>query len=156
MGAGGDEQLVIALAQASFQQHLFGFTVQAHGGYAPEPLYAIGGGEVRPGKVQPLQAPLFGEVLVENAAGIDMVILGDQRDLPVPVQPPQLAHGVDARGGSAEYHVFHACTSTSVMACMGHFSTHMGLGVTPSSLRWTHMLHFMISFCRMLSYFRIP
>ena len=156
MRAGGDEKLVIAQDLAAIQDDLLFLQFETDGLAAAQPVHMVERLEIRLGEVQALQGPLAAQVLVQDAAGIDIFILGYEDDLALLVKFAQLAHGVDAGGGGAEDHVSHLSTSTSVMACMGHFSTHMGFGVLPSVLRCTHILHFMISLCPMESYFRMP
>ena len=157
VGAGGDEELVIALAAAVVQEDFFCGSVEADCLDALFPVDFVEGLKVFFDKAQALQRAFSCQVFVQNAAGVDVLVLGDQDDLGVFVVFTEFSYSVDARcGGSDDYVLFHSLTSSSVMACMGHFSTHMGLAVLPSGLLWTHMLHFMISRKWMLSGFRMP
>ena len=157
MGAGGDEELVIALACAVVEDDFLGRPVEADCLDSLFPVDPVEGLKVFFYEAEALDGALSGQVFVQDAAGVDIFVLGDQDDLGVFVVFAQFAYSVDARcGGSDDYILFHSLTSSSVMACMGHFSTHMGLAVLPSGLLWTHMLHFMISRKWMLSGFRMP
>ena len=82
-----------------------------------------------------------------------------------------LAVSMAACGRRAEHYIFllfiyvfifvfifcrsHPCTSSSVIACIGQRSTHIGFAV-PSVLLCTHILHFIISIFDRLSYFSTP
>ena len=157
MGAGGDEELVIALTGAVVKDDFLCRSIEAYCLDALFPVDSVKSLEVFFYEAEALDGALSGQVFVQDAAGINIFVFGDQDDLGVFIVFSQFAYSVDARcGGSDNYIFFHSLTSSSVMACMGHFSTHMGLAVLPSGLLWTHMLHFMISRKWMLSGFRMP
>ena len=135
VGAGGDEELVIALTGAVVKDDFLCRSIEAYCLDALFPVDSVKSLEVFFYEAEALDGALSGQVFVQDAAGINIFVFGDQDDLGVFIVFSQFAYSVDARcGGSDNYIFFHSLTSSSVMACMGHFSTHMGLAVLPSGL----------------------
>ena len=112
MGAGGDEELVIALAGAVVKDDFLGRPVEADCLDALFPVDPVEGLEVFFDEAETLDGALSGQVFVKDAAGIDIFIFGDQHDLTVFIEPAQLPDRVDAgRGGADDDILFTHTTS---------------------------------------------
>ena len=107
VGAGRDQELVIADSLVAVQDDLFLLSVKTDRLSALHPIDLIQCLEVLLNKAKALKASLAGQVLVENAAGVDILVLGDQNDLTLLVQSAQLSDGVDARCGRTDDNILH-------------------------------------------------
>ena len=98
MGACGHQQFVIAKFLVPVQDQDMVRGPQSDGFPAPHPFHVIDLIKIRFGEIEPLQRPLPRQVLMQDASGIDMFILGNEDDLPLFVVFAKLSDGVDTCG----------------------------------------------------------
>ena len=107
VGAGRDQELVIADSLIAVQDHFFLLSVKTDRLSAFHPVDLVQRLEIFFNKAKALNTSLAGQILVENAAGVDILVLGDQNDLTLLVQSAQLSDGVDARCGRTDDNILH-------------------------------------------------
>ena len=141
--AGGDEELVVGGGEALAEPDGLFRRV--------DPVHPLAGDvddvvlvkEVLPDKADAGDVPLPAQELVEHAAGVDVLVDGDDGDHRLGLEVPQHLGGGDAGGAGADNDVtlHFPYTSLTSMAFLGQARTQAG----PSS-RWTQKSHLIIRF----------
>ena len=135
MRACGNQQLIIGDRISLIQQYLPCFPVKADSFPPFHPFYIVEFLKVLFYKSKSFYISFSCQIFMENASGVDILILGNQDDLSLFISFSKLPYCIHTSGGRSNHYIFHRRTSSNVIACMGHFSTHMGLAVLPSELR---------------------
>ena len=132
-GAGGDEQLVIGDIVPIAVADLLGLGVDFADGLAGNVINVLLLKEVRVHEVDALDGPLVAQEFVEHAAGVDVLVNGNDRNDVVGAELPEDLGGADAGGaGADDDKSLHGHTSLTSMAFLGQERTQAG----PSSRCW--------------------
>ena len=107
MGAGRDQELVVGNSLVSVQDHFLLLPVEADRLSALHPVDFIERFKIFLDKTQSLDRSLSCQILVKNAAGVYVLVLGDQDDLTLLVKSAQLPDGVDTRRGGTDDNILH-------------------------------------------------
>ena len=112
IGAKKEECIVIGDSLITVKDHFLFLSVEADRLPALHPVDFVESLEILLNKTKALNSSLSGQILVKDAAGIDVLVLGDQYDLTFFIEPAQFSDRIDAGRGGADDDIFFTHTTS--------------------------------------------